>query len=206
MTPRVPEEYMEARRRQILNAAWKSFSEKGFNKATMKDIFEASQLSSGAVYNYFKSKDEIVEAFSEISTKRNVDMISSAASDPNDPLGKVMEAFFSWIKELSGQPGFVKSAALDLELFAEASRNKRIADSTRKNFETNLGTAIELVKERQQAGLINKKLNPRSVAMALFALIQGIELLVTIYPDMDIDGYIEVCRAIIKGKFLKEKK
>jgi len=197
MTPRVPKEYLEARRKQILNAAWKSFSEKGFHKATMKDIFEASQLSSGAVYNYFKSKDDIVEAFSEISTKRNVEIIDLAASDPDDPLGKVMEAFFSWIRKLSGQPEFIKSAALDLELFAEASRNERIADSTRNNFETNLGTAVELVKGRQQETLLNNQLNPRSIAMVLFALIQGIELLVTIYPDMDIEGYIEVCRSII---------
>lgn len=59
MTPRVPEEYLETRRRQILNAAWKSFSEKGFHKAMMKDIFEALQLSPGAVYNYFTGKDDI---------------------------------------------------------------------------------------------------------------------------------------------------
>ncbi|MFC2159403.1 TetR/AcrR family transcriptional regulator [Actinomycetota bacterium] len=203
MAPKVPKEYLEARRKQILDAAWKSFSEKGFNNATMKDIFEASQLSPGAVYNYFTGKDDIVEAFIKISTKRNLNMITSAASDPDDPLGEVMETYLSWIKNLSEQPEFVKYAALDLELFAEAGRNERIAGSQRKNFETNLGTVVELVKGRQKAGQINKKLNPRSVAQVLFALIQGIEILITIYPDMDIDGYIEVCRAVIKSKFSK---
>ena len=205
MTPRVPKEYLEARRKQILDAAWKSFSEKGFHKATMKDIFDASQLSPGAVYNYFTGKDDIVEAFSEISTGRNKDIIGSAASDSEDPLWSVMEAYFAWIKKVSAQQDFVKYAALDLELFAEASRNKRIADATRNNFETNLGMAEEIIKARQESGRVNKKLAPRSVALVLFVLIQGVEILATIYPDMDVEEYILVCRSILKGDLIKEE-
>jgi len=51
-----------------------------------------------------------------------------------------MEAFFSWIERISERPEFVRYSALDLELFAEASRNERIAALHRKNFEANIGT------------------------------------------------------------------
>lgn len=47
------------RRQQIIDAAKTVFSEKGFNKATMEDIAQESELSSGTLYIYFKNKEEL---------------------------------------------------------------------------------------------------------------------------------------------------
>src|SRR5918992_5210095 len=60
--PKVSEEHLAARRRQILDAALVCFSRSGFHRTSMQQIFEESGLSPGAVYRYFKSKDQIVEA------------------------------------------------------------------------------------------------------------------------------------------------
>ena len=46
----------ERRRRQILVAAKKIFSKKGFSRATMEDIAEEAELSPGTLYTYFKNK------------------------------------------------------------------------------------------------------------------------------------------------------
>lgn len=47
------------RRHQILEAALKVFSVKGFQKATNKDIAEAAGISPGLIYWYFKDKQDL---------------------------------------------------------------------------------------------------------------------------------------------------
>jgi AcrR family transcriptional regulator len=49
----------EMRRQQILVAAKRVFSQKGYEKSTMEDIAREAELSPGTLYLYFKSKDEL---------------------------------------------------------------------------------------------------------------------------------------------------
>ena len=49
----------EQRRKQILEAAKKVFSAKGFNRATMEEIAGEAELSPGTLYLYFKNKEEL---------------------------------------------------------------------------------------------------------------------------------------------------
>ena len=52
------------RRQQIMIAAKRVFSLKGFNKATMEDIANEAELSPGTLYLYFKNKDELCASLS----------------------------------------------------------------------------------------------------------------------------------------------
>jgi len=49
----------ERRRQQIIVAAKRVFSRKGYTKTTMEDIATEAELSPGTLYLYFKSKDEL---------------------------------------------------------------------------------------------------------------------------------------------------
>lgn len=49
----------EKRRREIIDAARKVFSSKGFNAATMEEIASQAELSPGTLYLYFKNKEEL---------------------------------------------------------------------------------------------------------------------------------------------------
>ncbi len=60
--PKVTDAHRESRREQILIAAWKCFSRNGFHSTSMADVIKEAGLSAGAVYLYFKSKDEIIVA------------------------------------------------------------------------------------------------------------------------------------------------
>lgn len=48
------------RRREILDAALKVFSAKGFHKATNKDVAEEAGISPGLIYWYFKDKQDLL--------------------------------------------------------------------------------------------------------------------------------------------------
>jgi AcrR family transcriptional regulator len=56
----VREQLIEARRNQILDAAASVFAEKGFHRATTKDIASAAGVSEGTIYNYFDSKADLL--------------------------------------------------------------------------------------------------------------------------------------------------
>ncbi len=49
-----------ARKAQILEAAATVFAEKGFHRATTKEIAEAADVSEGTLYNYFDSKEDLL--------------------------------------------------------------------------------------------------------------------------------------------------
>lgn len=54
----------ERRRQQIIVAAKRVFSARGFTKATMEDIAKEAELSPGTIYLYFKNKDELYASLS----------------------------------------------------------------------------------------------------------------------------------------------
>jgi AcrR family transcriptional regulator len=63
--PRVSDSHKQARRRQILEAARSCFAKRGYQTTTVRDLEAASGLSSGAIFNYFASKQEIFLALAE---------------------------------------------------------------------------------------------------------------------------------------------
>jgi len=60
--PKISEEKRQARRDQILAASWRCFSRRGLHATSMEDIVREANLSFGAVYLYYESKDELILA------------------------------------------------------------------------------------------------------------------------------------------------
>lgn len=52
----------EERRKEILNAAIKVFSEKGYEKTSITDIAKSIDIAQGLCYRYFSSKEELFDA------------------------------------------------------------------------------------------------------------------------------------------------
>ncbi len=53
---------VEDRREQIIDAAMQIFAEKGFARATNRDIAEKAGITTGLIYYYFKSKEDLLKA------------------------------------------------------------------------------------------------------------------------------------------------
>jgi AcrR family transcriptional regulator len=56
-TPKI----VEDRREQIIDAAMRVFAQKGFAKATNKDIAHEAGITAGLIYHYFKSKEDLLK-------------------------------------------------------------------------------------------------------------------------------------------------
>jgi AcrR family transcriptional regulator len=51
-----------ARREQILEAATRVFADKGFSRATTREVAREAGISEGTIYNYFEDKDALLMA------------------------------------------------------------------------------------------------------------------------------------------------
>ena len=79
--PRLTEATKQARRRQIIDAAFTCFTAKGYSNTSMSDIIKESGLSSGSTYSHFSGKSDILRA----TVQQRIDMIAAAYQELDDP-------------------------------------------------------------------------------------------------------------------------
>ena len=196
MSPKVPEAYLEARRVEILDAAGKCFLEKGFHNTTMQDIYNASGLSPGAVYNYFSSKDDIVAAamgqFSKVSI---LGMDSLEAERPDDYLAAYIE---SWT-ELVTMQDFRGGLSVQLAFYMEAMRSGTIRESMLKSQDAIHEKLRKHIRQSQEAGILNPELSPEAIACTIMGMVFGMAIHRSLDPDIDLEAYGKVLQAVING-------
>jgi len=86
--PKVSAAHKASRRDQILDGALACFIERGFQRTSMADVFEATGLSAGAVYSYFGSKQELAVAVAKRAMSGQLEHL--AASPPDTPMSPSM--------------------------------------------------------------------------------------------------------------------
>ena len=88
----------ERRRQQIIVAAKRVFSEKGYSKSTMEDIAREAELSPGTLYLYFKNKDELYASLSlrilQYLNIRLEDVKKEKDIEPRRKIAAIKEALF----------------------------------------------------------------------------------------------------------------
>jgi len=88
----------ERRRQQIIVAAKRVFSEKGYSKSTMEDIAREAELSPGTLYLYFKNKDELYASLSlrilQYLNIRLEDVKREKDVEPRKKIDAIKEALF----------------------------------------------------------------------------------------------------------------
>src|SRR4028119_2412496 len=76
------EERSEKSKQQILDAALRRFSHKGYGATSVRDIAEEAGLSKGNVYHHFPDKEAIFRAL--------IDRYFEAMSQPDFPFNRVL--------------------------------------------------------------------------------------------------------------------
>lgn len=156
------------RRRQILEATMVCFAEKGFHQATMHDISAEAGISVGLIYRYFKNKEQVIAALAAEHKQDIADLLARAGDAPT--LLEAMEILFtSHCCERS--PQIV--AAFVVDLFAEASRNPKIAKVVRSVMKTKTDGVVDLIARSPEGRRLSPWLDARAVAEMIFAVNDG---------------------------------
>lgn len=99
-------ETTKARNRDaILAAAREAFAELGYEAASLRDIIRGSGLSTGTLYNYFRSKEEIAAALAADAALRLRPILRAqreAAAGLESYLDGVIRAYFRFLVDERG--------------------------------------------------------------------------------------------------------
>jgi len=172
--PKVSQAYLDARRSEILNAAIICFSRDGFHRTTMQDIVKQSKLSPGAIYNYFESKEEIIEAIAEERHAKERAVLRAARKEPNvaTVLLKVQDAFFGKLRD----PKERRRRRVSIQMWAEGQRNPRILKMVRRGVNGPYQVLRSILLEARRRGEISKEVDADAAARLMIAAFQGFVL------------------------------
>jgi AcrR family transcriptional regulator len=199
--PKVTDEHVAARRRQILSAALACFSRNGFHRTSMQDIFQEADLSPGAVYSYFKGKDDLVRAI----IAETMGFITQTASVFTEPLpdGRLRrpgEAFAELIEQNRNvELGTLEERArIFPHLIGEQQRDPELNAAARAGLSRLREGFATLARAAQKRGELAAAIDPDQFGRLAMSLLQGALIQISVYgDDMDLDAYVRTAVALL---------
>jgi AcrR family transcriptional regulator len=190
--PRVSDEHLAARRQQILDAARVCFTRNGFHATSMHDVIAEAGLSVGAVYRYFKSKEDLITAIAGQVVGEVTGAI--AATDRPIPLDEAMARLITQIEPRLGPEGVFRLA---LQVWAESLRNPTLARFVQDVYGTVRANVVALVRDSQEAGYLSPKADPEAVGSVLFGMVLGYLLQQTLTGTPDRETFLDGVRSLL---------
>lgn len=157
------------RKSQILAAARACFIEHGIHQTSMQQICARGEISPGALYRYFPSKQSIIEALATSERQSNADLIAhlKQAQNPSKALSEAMPDLLDYILE----PEY---ARLMVEISAEANRSQTVAEAF-DQIETQFRAELEdIFGSRAKSLSLTRAPDPSSAIFTFLALLDGL--------------------------------
>jgi TetR/AcrR family transcriptional regulator, repressor for uid operon len=154
---------------QILDAAVACFAKHGFHQASMHDISAEAGISVGLIYRYFQNKEAVISAMADRHKKQIHEILERARQAPN--LRESLETLFT---AHCGETEPQVTAAFVVDLFAEASRNPRVAELVSDVCQASMDGVTDLIARSPDAK--TSDLSPREMAELIFAVNDGMLL------------------------------
>ena len=201
--PKVTDEHVDARRRQILAAALRCFAREGFHRTTMQQIFREADLSPGAVYSYFKGKDELIAGIAATI----VGFIAESAARFDEPLpdGRLRRPGEA-LHELIGHYRSVEfgtateRARIFPHLVGEQQRDPEFNAAARAGLDQLRASFAKLARAAHERGELDPAIDPEALARVPIAMLHGMLIQLALYgDDLDLDAYANAARTLIDG-------
>jgi AcrR family transcriptional regulator len=160
-------------------AAAAAFAERGFRGATLADIAERADVTTGAIYNHFSGKEDLLVAASRAA----LETLEGGAPEPSQELpaiaARAVRAFM--------RPGFAQTRRLLIELHLSATRSPGLASLLSEWHRERLAEWSARVPET--AG------NPAAVVKLYFLILMGlthIDALSSVeVPQQDLESILD---------------
>lgn len=166
--PKVVPEYKEEAKRRIIDAAMEVIAERGCDQLTFDYVAEKIGVTKGAVYWYFKTKDELITAvmkkFQSEFERINFD------SFYNRPIDEMFLQIFNKFSLTDH-----RQRAVFFEMFAMAVRNLELRRSTRDYYASLITTFEDAVKKEQKQNPKRNQMDSHKVALLMVALYSGLQ-------------------------------
>jgi AcrR family transcriptional regulator len=175
--PKVAQAHLDARRRQIVDAAQARFASHGFARTSMADIVAESGLSTGAIYRYFTSKDDIVTAVCE----------RASAAFPQALTVEAISEFLEHVRSLTRTSGHAKLVA---QIYAEAALSPALAAIVAGQLAAMRAAIVLLIPDRSPA-------DAGQIAEAFVAICIGYSEQLAVRGDLDPAPFVRGLMALL---------
>jgi AcrR family transcriptional regulator len=166
------------RHAQILDAALVCFAKRGFHQASMHDISAEAGISVGLIYRYFENKDAVISAMADRHKKEIHKVLERAQQAPT--LLESLEILFT-AHCCEDAPQVVSAFVVDL--YAEASRNPRVADLVRDVLQTAMDGVTDLIARSPEGESAAHGLKSHELAELIFAVSRGMLMRDVLQPQ-----------------------
>jgi AcrR family transcriptional regulator len=186
---RVSQEHLDARRRQILDGAARCFARNGFHATSMQDVLGEVGLSAGAVYRYFRGKEELIaaiasEAFAGIRGAFEDAARTTPPPTPDVLLGSVLRLFLEERIVGGDRQAF---ARLILQVWSETLRNEQLYATLSEGYRAMREVWSTLVDAYRANGLMAADVPADRVARTLIATAQGFIAQQALFGDVEVE-------------------
>lgn len=179
---KVPQQYLDERRQEILDAAKRVFVEKGYDAATINDIATEAGVAAGSIYRYFENKSDLIAAAANSCVENDL-----TSWDGNLPGGVTPgQAFFllgAQVKSDFSAPGHRDEAVLRLESYLAASRDEGLRDRIVPTLDESIQRLAGFIRAAQASGEFDASFDPVDFSRFLHAVGSGIGSLSIAYGD-----------------------
>jgi len=196
--PRITDERREARREQILEAARACLQEHGLEAVSMEMIIARSSLSTGAVYGYFKGKDEIINAVVTDGTAAMGRRLAPILKNPEPPpLPQFAEQLLRTIADFgSDKPGGIDRLLVSLHGWSHSQSDPGLKAPTRAAYRRQRELFTDTVRRWQAAGTLDPGADPDGVAQLLQSVILGFVAQRALAGDADVQAHVGALDAL----------
>jgi AcrR family transcriptional regulator len=160
-----------ARRAQILEAAKRCFARQGYYETKVDDIVHEAGLSKGALYWYFKSKEELLDALCDGFMKElQEEFLKASAVKGLDPVHLIRDLGAGLLERVLSDPD---RRLTWLEHWSTAARDTKSRTKHTAAHQGWVDILVPLIKRNIKEGKL-KPVDPKKLAWGLMALFDGI--------------------------------
>jgi len=183
-----------ARRAQILTAAAECFRRKGYHGAGMAEISKTAGMSAGHIYNYFESKEAIIESIIEKDMEEMFSIFQKFEDHPGDVLQALIDGLNIGVQRHMDTGACV----VDLDMMAEAGRNAKVA-SLLRDMDIQARTRMRQLLTSERSTLKNiEEQELESRINVIFSMMAGLLLRKVLYPELTEETVLIALRPAMK--------
>ncbi|MBB6453337.1 AcrR family transcriptional regulator [Salirhabdus euzebyi] len=175
--PKVTEEYKQQKRNLILDCAMECFAVNGYQESTIDDIVAKSGMSKGAVYNYFKSKDDIYLTLLDRNTEKTFDYLSKGFDNFTTATEKIKHMLKIYFQITYKEDDlWLGKQRVHLEFWINASQNEELRKAMEEHAEKFITFLEKMIDEGKANGEFRQDIDSRITSEAFWALNDGVRL------------------------------
>lgn len=196
--PRITEKRRAARRDQIVDAALRCFSARGFQRTSMADIITESGLSAGAIYGHFESKQQLVLAVAQrILGNRMAEFGGRLETGELPPPSAMLRLM------MEGLRGELRDTGVLLQLWGEAVTDPEMSGLIEPIFQrvhALIGPYLRRwATERRGLGGGAAEVWANDVLLVVIGIAQGYIVQSALLPGFDGEAYLRGVAAVLDG-------